>query len=162
MFIVILKTSMMENIPDFAILWANILILLLLFAKFAAKPLIAFLKGRKKKQSKELANLEMKKETILGEIKDINKTLNEKQAGLESTKEHIIKQAEKKLFDNIKEAENESNLILERAKQKTENRIMHETEKFYKEIRSEILPENRDKIVDKALSDTSDYINEDD
>lgn len=141
---------MMENILNSAILWANLLILFLLFVKFAAKPFIDFLKGRKKKFSEEFANLEMKKETILGEIKEINKTLDEKQSGLESAKEQIIKQAGNKKLEIIKEAEHESNLILGRAKQKAENRILHETEKLYTEIRSEILSKSSDETSGKV------------
>ena len=140
-------------------MFVNFLILLLLFIKYAAGPLIDFLKGRKKKNSEEFADLEMKRKTILGEINDINKALNQKQSDMESTREHLIKQAEKKLFDNIKEAENESNMILGRVKHNTENRIIQEKEKLYKEIRSEILPESKAKTYGKVSADKSDYNN---
>ncbi|MBU1053912.1 MAG: hypothetical protein KKC46_08795 [Proteobacteria bacterium] len=141
----------MKYLSDSALLWANIVLLLLLFVKFATKPLIDFLKGRKKKLSEEFENLKIKKETIISEIKEINKTINDKQSGLKASRENNIQEAEQKLFETIKEAKHESNLILDKAKQETENRILHETQKLYSEIRAEILPktENQNKTPDE-------------
>ncbi|MFH2043741.1 MAG: ATP synthase F0 subunit B [Pseudomonadota bacterium] len=141
----------MQYLSDSALLLANIVILLLLFVKFAAKPLIDFLKGHKKKLSEELENLKIQKETLISEIKEINKNINENQSGLKASRENLLQEAEQKLFETIKEAKHESDLILDKAKQETENRILHETQKLYSEIRSEILPktENEKKTPDE-------------
>lgn len=154
------KSNLMKNFSDSVILFANLLILFLLFLKFAAKPLIDLFTGRKKKQSEEFENLETQKEKLLSEIKDINKTLNEKQSLLENAGKNMIKQAEKKKSEIIKEAEYESDLILNMAKRKTNDRILHETQKLYAEIRSEILPNNMVETSGNASANRSDEIDE--
>lgn len=150
----------MKNIPDSALLWANIVILLLLFVKFGAKPLIDLLKGRKKKLSEEFESLKIKRNTLIGEIKEINKTLHEKQSGLKASRENNIQEAEQKLFETIKEAKHESDLILDKAKQETETRILNETQKLYSEIRSELQPKSLGETSGKLSQNKSDDINE--
>ncbi len=150
----------MKTASDSIILWANLLILLLLFLKFAAKPFIDFIRGRKKKLPEEVADLEIKKEVLLGEIRNINRAINEKESILKNAGENIIKQAERKKSEIIKEAEHESDLILTRTKQKTEDRILHEAQNLYTEIRSEMLIKNMGEPSGKASVNKSDNTNE--
>ena len=105
------------------IVWVNLLIVVLLLAKFTAKPFMDFLKGRKIIKTPELSRLETEKEKISGELDKTMRIINEKKSLLADTEENITRQGEIIKTGIIKEAGIESNLILEKAKQNAENRI---------------------------------------
>jgi len=127
---------------DSAIVWVNLLIVVLLLAKFATKPFMDFLKGRKKIKQPELSRLETEKEKISSELEKTIRIINEKKSLLADTEENIIRQGEILKAKIIKEAGTESELILEKAKQKTENKIKQATEK----LRTEVVAEVFDKV----------------
>ena len=124
------------------IVWVNLLIVILLLAKFTAKPFMDFLKSRKKVKSPELSSLETEKEKISGELDKTMRTINEKKSLLADTEENITRQGEILKAGIIKEAEIESKLILEKAKQEAEKEIKQATEK----LRSEVINEVLDKV----------------
>jgi F-type H+-transporting ATPase subunit b len=128
--------------PDSLIVWVNFLIVVLLLAKFAAKPFMDFLKDRNKVKSPELSRLETEKEIISGEIEKTMGIMNEKKALLADTEENITRQGEIIKAGIIKEAGIESKLILEKAKQEAEKEIKQATEK----IRTEVINEVFDKV----------------
>ena len=121
------------------IVWVNLLIVVLLLAKFAAKPFMDFLKGRKKVKSPELSRLETEKEIISGEIGKTMGIINEKKSLLADTEENITRQGKIIKAGIIKEAGIESELILEKAKQEAEKEIKLATEKLRTEVIDEIL-----------------------
>ncbi len=123
---------------DSPIVWVNFLIVVLLLAKFAAKPFMDFLKGRNKVKSPELSRLETEKEIISGEIEKTIKTINEKKSLLSDTEENITRQGEIIKAGIIKEAGIESKLILEKAKQEAEKEIKQATEKLRTEVVNEV------------------------
>lgn len=127
---------------DSLIVWVNFLIVVLLLAKFAAKPFMAFLKGRKKVKSPELSRLETEKEKISGEIEKTMGIINEKKSILSDTEENITRQGEIIKAGIIKEAGIESKLILEKAKQEADKEIKRATEK----LRTEVINEVFDKV----------------
>ena len=124
------------------IVWVNLLIVVLLLAKFAAKPFMDFLKSRKKVKSPELSRLETEKEIISGEIEKTMRIINEKKSLLADTEENITRQGEIIKAGIIKEAGIESKLILEKAKQEAEKEIKRATEK----LRTEVIDEVFDKV----------------
>ena len=128
--------------PDSLIVWVNFLIVVLLLAKFAAKPFMAFLKGHNKVKFPELSRLETEKEIISGELDKTMRTINEKKSLLSDTEEKITRQGEIIKAGIIKEAGIESKLILEKAKQEADKEIKRATEK----LRTEVINEVFDKL----------------
>jgi len=124
---------------DSLIVWVNLLIVVLLLAKFATKPFMDFLKGRKKIKQPELSLLETEKEKISSELEKTIRIINEKKSLLADTEENIIRQGERLKAGIIKEAGTESELILEKAKQKAEKKIKQATEKLRTEVVNEVL-----------------------
>ena len=127
---------------DSLIVWVNLLIVVLLLAKFTVKPLMDFIESRKKAASFELSRLETEKDKITGEIEKTMLIINEKKTLIASAEENITRQGEILKVGIIKEAGIESELILEKAKQKTENKIKQATEK----LRTEVVAEVFDKV----------------
>ena len=123
---------------DSIIVWVNLLIVVLLLAKFTAKPFMDFLKSRKKVKSPDLSSLETEKEKISGELDEMMRTINEKKSLLADTEENITRQGEILKAGIIKEAEIESKLILEKAKQEAEKEIKQATEKLRAEVIDEL------------------------
>jgi F-type H+-transporting ATPase subunit b len=127
---------------DSLIVWVNLLIVVLLLAKFAAKPVMDFIKGHKKTKQPELSFLEKEKEKISRELDKTMRTINEKKSLLADTEENITRQGEILKAGIIKEAGIESKLILEKAKQEAEKEIKQATEK----LRTEVINEVFDKV----------------
>jgi len=122
----------------------NIIIVFLLLAKFAAKPLMDFFKGRNKVKCLELSRLEAEKEKISGEIGKTLMTINDKITLLSDTEKNIIREGEIIKAEIIKEAGIESELILLKAKQEAEKEIKQAIEK----LRTEVMNQIFDKIPD--------------
>jgi len=127
---------------DSIIVWVNLLIVVLLLAKFTAKPFMDFLKSRKKIKSPELSRLETEKEKISGELDKTMRTINEKKSLLSDTEENITRQGEIIKAGIIHEAGIDSELILEKAKREAEKEIKQATEK----LRTEVVKEVFDKL----------------
>lgn len=124
---------------DSLIVRVNLFIVVLLLARFAAKPIIDFVKGRKKATALELSRLEKEKERISGELEERMKIINEKKSCLANTEENIKNKGESIKAGIIKEAGIESELILEKAKQEAEKEIRQATEKLRSEVIDEII-----------------------
>jgi F-type H+-transporting ATPase subunit b len=108
---------------DSIIVWVNLLIVILLLAKFAVKPFMDFIKSRKKATSSELSRLETEKEKISGEIEKTMTIINEKKTFIANAEENIARKGEIIKAGIIKEAEFESELLLEKAIQEAEKGI---------------------------------------
>ncbi|RPJ16849.1 MAG: hypothetical protein EHM30_05305 [Desulfobacteraceae bacterium] len=129
---------------DSVIIWANILILILLLVKFAAKPFIDFIKGRKRQSSDELSRLETEKNKISGELGNAIRMITEKKALFAETEKNIIREAEKIQSGKIREAGIESGQILEKSARKTEQEVMVAAEK----LRADVINEMLEKLPD--------------
>ncbi len=129
---------------DSVIIWANILILILLLVKFAAKPFVDFIKGRKRQSSDELSRLETEKNKISGELGNAIRMITEKKALFAETEKNIIREAEKIQSGKIREAGIESGQILEKSARKTEQEVMVAAEK----LRADVINEMLEKLPD--------------
>jgi F0F1-type ATP synthase membrane subunit b/b' len=129
---------------DSVIIWANILILILLLVKFAAKPFIDFIKGRKRQSSDELSRLETEKKKISGELGNTIRMITEKKALFAETEKNIIREAEKIQSGKIREAGIESAQILEKSARKTEQEVRTAAEK----LRADVINEMLEKLPD--------------
>ncbi|RPH50594.1 MAG: hypothetical protein EHM85_09760 [Desulfobacteraceae bacterium] len=124
---------------DSLVTWVNFLIVVLIVAKFAAKPVMDLLKNRKKDKFSELSRLEAEKEKVSDEIGKTLKIINEKKNLLSDTEKNIIKQGESIKAGIIKEAGIQSELILAKAKQEAEKELEQATEKLRNEAMKEVL-----------------------
>jgi len=119
---------------DSVIIWANLIILILLLVKFAVKPFMDFIKGRKKYKSAELSSLESEKEKISGEIVNTIKMINEKKTLLAETEENILRQGDTIKAGIIRDAGVESAQILEKATRGAEKDVKAAAEKLRAEV----------------------------
>lgn len=129
---------------DSVIIWVNLIILILLLVKFAAKPLIDLLKGRKRQSSDELSRLETEKEKISGQLANTIKMIDEKKALFADTEDTIIKKGEEIKAGIIREAEIESSKILEKSARKTEKEVLAAAEKLRADVINEMLEKRPD------------------
>jgi len=123
---------------DSVIIWANLIILILLLVKFAVKPFMDFLKGRKNQKSADLSSLESEKKKISGEIVNTIKMINEKKTLLAETEENILRQGDTIKAGIIREAAVESAQILEKATRGAEKNVKDAAEKLRAEVINEI------------------------
>jgi F-type H+-transporting ATPase subunit b len=115
---------------DLVMRWLNFGILILLFFKYARKPLVAFLKGKSKQIENSITKVEKEKEALETRI---NELLNERQEGrkhLDRIRDRFISQGERKKQKIIDDAGNESRLLLKSAKRKVEYEITSARERL--------------------------------
>jgi len=108
---------------DLVMRWLNFGIMILLFFKYARKPLIAFLKGKSRQIEESIKRVEKEKETIRTRIDEI---VNERKKGrehLQQIRDRFISQGERKKQKIIDDAKKESHLLLKSAKRKIEYQI---------------------------------------
>ena len=119
---------------DLVMRWLNFGIMILLFFKYARKPLTAFLKGKSRQIEESIKRVEKEKEAIKTRIDEI---LNERKKGrehLHQIRDRFISQGELKKQKIIDDANKESHLLLESAKQKIEFEITTARERLQVEI----------------------------
>lgn len=124
---------------DSVIIWANLIILILLLIKFAGKPFMDFLRGRKEEISSELRHLETEREIISVKIKEAMKTLDERKTSFARLEENITRQGESKKSEIISKAGEESIMIIEKAKRNAEIQLFKEKEKLRADMTDQTL-----------------------
>ena len=108
---------------DLVMRWVNFLILALLLIKFSRLPIKSFLAGKKEDISREIEELESAKDQMLLKIDESRQQIENSKDRLSKLKKTIIAQGEKNKIKIIKDAERESKILLESAKQKIVSRI---------------------------------------
>ncbi|MBW2515057.1 MAG: F0F1 ATP synthase subunit B [Deltaproteobacteria bacterium] len=119
---------------DMVMRWLNFGILVLLFFKYARKPLAAFLKGRSRQIEEHIKSVEAEKETIHNRIGELQREGKEGREHLHQVRDRIVSQGELKKQQIIDDARKESQLLLESAKQKIEHEITFAREKLKGEM----------------------------
>jgi F-type H+-transporting ATPase subunit b len=103
---------------DLVMRWLNFGILILLFFKYARKPLSAFLNGKSRQIKVSIKRVEEEKDVLKTRIQEL---LNERKEGrkhLEQIRDRFIAQGERKKQKIIDDAKKESRLLLESAQRK--------------------------------------------
>jgi F-type H+-transporting ATPase subunit b len=103
--------------------WFNFLLLAFLLIKFSRAPIKKFLEGQKQDIAEQINGLEAEKETLLGQIAESKRQLENSQKRLSELKKTIIAQGEKNRQKLIEDAQRESQMMLTSAKQKIDSRI---------------------------------------
>jgi F-type H+-transporting ATPase subunit b len=109
---------------DLVMRWLNFGIMIILFFKYARKPLTAFLKGKSRQIEESIKRVEEEKETIKTRIDEI---VNERKKGrdhLQQIRDRFISQGELKKQKIIDDAKKESHRLLESAQRKIEYQII--------------------------------------
>ena len=112
-----------RTIFDLVMRWVNFLILAFLLIKFSRVPIKNFLAGKKEDIAREIEKLEADKDQLLQKIDQSRQQIENSKERLAQLKETIIAQGEKNKLKIIEDAERESKILLESAKQKIESRI---------------------------------------
>jgi F-type H+-transporting ATPase subunit b len=120
---------------DLVMRWVNFLILAFIIFKFSRAPIKSFLENRKQEISSEIEALEAEKERIIADIERNQQKLADSRERLTRLKERIIAEGERNKQKIIRDAENESKLMIESAGQKINSRI-HEAQAA---LRSELV-----------------------
>jgi len=103
---------------DLVMRWLNFGILILLFFKYARKPLSAFLNGKARQIEVSIKRVEEEKDVLKTRIQEL---LNERKEGrkhLGQIRDRFISQGERKKQKIIDDAKKESRLLLEGAQRK--------------------------------------------
>lgn len=109
---------------DLIMRWLNFVILALVLIKFARRPLIDFLTGKKKEIARNIQRMEEEKEQAALKVAEVHKKLEDSSIRFENLKERIIRQGERRKQAIIDEAHRESKILLEGAKRKIDSQMM--------------------------------------
>ena len=139
---------------DLIMRWLNFVILALVLIKFARRPLIDFLAGKKKEIASDIQRMEEEKEQASLKVAEVHKKLEDSSIRFENLKERIIRQGEKRKQAIIAEAHRESEILLEGAKRKIENQMLQAES----DLRSEMI----DMAVNAAIERLPDRLTEKD
>jgi F-type H+-transporting ATPase subunit b len=119
---------------DSVMRWLNFGILIVLFFRYARKPLAAFLNGKSRQIEENIKRIEAEKETIKIRVKELQRERKEGHEHLHQIKDRVISQGKLKKQKIIDDAKKESRLLLESAKQKIGHEIASARERLKFEI----------------------------
>jgi F-type H+-transporting ATPase subunit b len=121
-------------IYDLIMRWVNFLILAFIIVRYTRRPLKNFLADRKSDLEQEIKRLEQEKEEIAAQVDRARKRLEESEETLSALKTRILKEGEQERERIIQDARAQSQVMLESARQKTENQVRQATHKVISEI----------------------------
>ena len=139
---------------DGILLWVNFFIIVFLVVKFGKTPLMNFLRSQKEKLSEEISRIEEEKNNTCAGIKNAHEKIEKNKIHLEELKKRFIRQGETEKKKILEDANQQSMLMIENAKQKIEARIQQKKDAF----RSEMI----DAAFDMANKKIPQVINEED
>lgn len=139
---------------DIIMKWVNFGILVLIFFKFARRPLMNFLSDKKNEISLQIKRLEEEKDRLRQRVREAETKLEENVLRLEELKERIVQMGERRKIEIIDDARQESRMLLESAKQKIEGRIIG--------ARNRLKAEMIDAAAEMALEKLPGLVTEDD
>jgi F-type H+-transporting ATPase subunit b len=128
---------------DFIMRWINFGIIVFVVYKYARKPFMNFLRGRKEKVAVEIEELEARRDEAVAKIDRTRKEVEESNVRFTKLKERIIRQGEKKKSEIIESAQNHGKSMIADAKRRVDTHFLQAKSTF----RSELI----DKAVDMAL-----------
>lgn len=108
---------------DTTMSWVNFAILVFLLVKYLKTPLMNFLYGQQENVAREIRQMEREKEKVSDKIKEMMTALDDSEAHFAELKNRIVKRGDMARESIIKDAEQQSKLAIEMAKQKISGRI---------------------------------------
>ena len=152
---------------DLIMRWVNFLILVFLIVKFARRPLIDFLQGRKEEVALEIDRIEVEKAAAAKKVADNRELSTQHDTRLVNLRERIISQGKREKKRLIEEARQQSQVMLGEARRKAEARFLMARNAFRMElidqavaVASRTLPEivsdeDNQQLVDVFLAGTT-------
>jgi F-type H+-transporting ATPase subunit b len=119
---------------DIIMKWVNFAILVLVFIKFARRPLKNFLSDKGEEIALQINSLQDEKNRLQQRILEAKTELEESAVRLEAVKKRIVEMGERRKQEIIDEARREGGVIIESAKQKMEGRIIRERNRLKEEM----------------------------
>ena len=119
---------------DSVMRWLNFGILIVLFFRYARKPLTAFLNGKSRQIEENIKRIEAEKETIKIRVNELQRERKEGHEHLHQIRDRVIFQGKLKKQKIIDDAKKESRLLLESAKHKIEYEIRSARESLQTEM----------------------------
>ena len=108
---------------DLVLMWVNFGIIAFVIIKYARKPLVNFLKGKKEAVDKTIDEIEEEKEKSQAEITTANNKLDESKTRLNKLRERILLEGERRKQEIIDDARAESRIMLKEAQRKIDDQI---------------------------------------
>ena len=139
---------------DTVMRWVNFAILVFVVVKFGKAPLRNFLVGKKEEISRDINRLEDQKAQTLAKIEANQKQLADSQERLARLETRIMQDGERHKAKIIREAHQESDIMIQGAKRKIEAQIEHTRQMLQAEV--------VDAAVDEALKQLPRQMTEDD
>jgi len=125
--------------------WLNFGILIVLFFRYARKPLAAFLNGKSRQIGENIKRIEAEKEAIKIRVNELQRERKEGREHLHKIRDRVISQGNLKKQKIIDDAKKESYLLFESAKQK----IGHEITSARKKLQTEMVDQSIDLAMKK-------------
>lgn len=119
---------------DIVMRWLNFAILIVLFFRYARKPLAAFLNGKSRQIQENIKKVEKEKETIKKRVNELQMEQKEGHKRLQQIRDRVVSQGKRKKQKIIDDAKKESHLLLESAKHKIGYEITSAREKLQAEM----------------------------
>ena len=119
---------------DIVMRWLNFGILIVLFFRYARKPLAAFLNGKSRQIQENIKKVEKEKETIKKRVNELQMERKEGHKRLQQIRDRVVSQGKRKKQKIIDDAKKESHLLLESAKHKIGYEITSAREKLQAEM----------------------------
>jgi F-type H+-transporting ATPase subunit b len=139
---------------DLVMAWVNFAILVFLLVKYLKTPLMNFLYGQREDVAREIRQMEREKEKVSGKIGEMMKALADSETHFAELKNRFIKRGEDAKQNIIKDAEQQSRLIMDLAKQKITGRIA--------QAKSEVKVQLVDEAIALATKKLPEIITDDD
>ncbi len=138
---------------DMVMAWVNFSILVFLLVKFLKTPIANFLHGQQENVAREIRQLEQQKEKVSGKIQDMMKALGDSETHFAELKTKIIKRGEIEKQHIIEDAEQQSRLMMEMAKQKVAGRILQAKSEFKVQLVEQAIAIAEKKLPDMITAD---------
>ncbi len=119
---------------DLVMRWLNFGILVILFFKYARKPLVSFLKGQAGQIEKQIQSVEAEKEAIAAQVRELEAQQADSRERFKAIEERIISHGKLKKQRIIEDAHKESRLLLESAKRRMAFEIITARQNLRNEI----------------------------
>jgi F-type H+-transporting ATPase subunit b len=139
---------------DEVMLWLNFGILLFLLVKYGRAPLIGFLSGEAQRTAEEIEQAEKSKLGMDVKVQEMISAAKNRSERLQSLKERLIREGERKRREIIESARSESRIMLEQTRLKIDRQII--------EARERLKAEMIDRAVETALERLPGVVNADD
>jgi len=119
---------------DEVMLWLNFGILAFLLVKYGRAPLIAFLRGEAKRTAEEIERVEESKRRTDEKVQEMISADENRRERLQSVKERLIREGERKRLEIIESARNEGRSMLEQTRLRIDYQIVEARERLKAEL----------------------------